>query len=46
MNTVTVYGKEQGRVPADLPNCDRILDVALFDIIIPPLVPPFAWARR
>lgn len=39
MNTVTVYAKERGRIPADLPNCDRILDVALFDVTIPPPTP-------
>lgn len=39
MESITVYTRRRGRAPALLPNSDRILDVAILDIALPPPIP-------
>ncbi|OJT13717.1 hypothetical protein TRAPUB_9717 [Trametes pubescens] len=39
MNAITVYAKERGRAPSDMPRRTRIRDVVSLDIVIPPVVP-------
>lgn len=39
MSTLTLYTKERGRAPSDLPRRTRILDVVSLDVVIPPLAP-------
>lgn len=39
MESITLYAREQGSVPANLPNSDRPLVIAFLDVAIPPPVP-------